>query len=207
MNDVIQADASDTTVLSQVIADAFFDLPPSRWLVPDPDARRAIFPGYFQIAIEHTLATGTVQTTPDRDAVALWLYVEDELPLPPPDYLLRLADATGASIGRFIAFDAAIEQHHPAGEPHFYLAMLAVRPDRQGQGIGTSLLTAYHQQIDQTTGVPCYLDAADERLHRFYRRHDYVPRPGGPFSLADGAPAMWPMLRPARARPGLLGRG
>lgn len=72
-------------MLGQVIAEAFFNLPQSRWLVPHPGARRAIFPFYFQIAVEHALANGLVQTTPDRDAAALWIYVEHELPLPPAD--------------------------------------------------------------------------------------------------------------------------
>ena len=51
----------------------FFDLPPSRWLVPDPAARRAIFPSYFRLYVEHALACGLVHTTPHHDAVALWL--------------------------------------------------------------------------------------------------------------------------------------
>ena len=41
---VLPADAADLDTLSQVIADAFHDLAPSRWLIADPDARRRIFP-------------------------------------------------------------------------------------------------------------------------------------------------------------------
>lgn len=198
MNEVIKADASDTKVLSQVITEAFFDLPPSRWLVSSQAARRVIFPGYFALAIENTLANGVVQTTPERDAVALWLYVDNAVPSPPANYLLRLAEVTGSWINRFVTFDAALEEHHPLDEPHYYLVMLAVRPGRQGRGIGSSLLRAFHGQADQTVGVPCYLEAATEQLGRFYRRHHYVPRPGGSFCLAEGAPAMWPMRRPPR---------
>ena len=47
----VPAEAADAEVLSQVIADAFHDLAPSRWLVPDPDARREIFPGYFRLSV------------------------------------------------------------------------------------------------------------------------------------------------------------
>lgn len=39
---------------------------------------------------------------------------------------------------QFVAFEAAFEQYHPVGASHHYLHILAVRPDRQGQGIGTS---------------------------------------------------------------------
>jgi hypothetical protein len=65
-----RADETDVDTLSQVIAEAFFDLPPSRWLVEDPAARRAIFPAYFRLYVEHAMAVGLVHTTPDRDAVA-----------------------------------------------------------------------------------------------------------------------------------------
>ena len=41
---VVPADPADTGRLSQVIADAFHDLPPSRWLIPDPAARRRDLP-------------------------------------------------------------------------------------------------------------------------------------------------------------------
>lgn len=129
------------------------------------------------------------------------------MPLPPADYLLRLAGATGSWIDRFIVFDAALEQHHPVGEPHHYLNILAVRPDRQGQGIGTALLSACHRQIDQTASMPCYLEAADQRTSRFYHRHDYTARAEGPFRPADGAPVMWPMTRPARSRSRSAGHG
>jgi GNAT superfamily N-acetyltransferase len=200
MSEIIRAGHSDVEVLGQVIADAFFDLPQSRWLVPDPGARRAIFPSYFQIAVEHALASGVVQTTPDRDAAALWIYVKHELPLPPADYLLRLADVTGTWVDRFVVFDAALAQHHPAGEPQHYLNILAVRPDRQGQGIGSSLLSAYHRQLDQAAALPAYLEAADERTRRLYRRHGYAARAEGPFRLPDQGPPMWPMTRPARSR-------
>ena len=60
---VVRAGEADLDVLSQVIADAFHDLAPSRWLIPDPGARREIFPGYFRLYLEHALASGTVHTT------------------------------------------------------------------------------------------------------------------------------------------------
>lgn len=207
MSEIIRASESDVEVLGQVIADAFFDLPQSRWLVPHPGARRAIFPAYFQLIIEHALANGFVQTTPGRDAAALWIYVEHELPLPSADYLLRLAEVTGTWINRFVVFDAALEEHHPLGEPHHYLAILAVRPDRQGQGIGSSLLIAHHQQVDQAAGLSAYLEAADERTSRLYRQHGYAARADGPFCLPDAGPPMWPMTRPARPRAGTARHG
>lgn len=198
MNDVIRADDADADRLSQVIADAFIDLPPSRWLIADPVARRDVFPGYFLMFVEHALGSGVVHTTADRSAVALWLFVGDEHDNGPADYEARLAALTGPWTDRFVAFDAALDRCHPAGIPHHYLAMIAVRPDRQGAGTGATLLRSYHQEIDETDGAPAYLEASSERVRALYLRQGYASRPDAPFYLPDGGPPMWPMMRRAR---------
>ena len=69
--EVVRADAGDLDTLSQVIADAFHELDPSRWLIPGPADRRAIFPGYFRLFAEHALAHGAIYTTTSRTAAAL----------------------------------------------------------------------------------------------------------------------------------------
>jgi GNAT superfamily N-acetyltransferase len=191
---VITADPADAEALSDLIAQAFLHLPPSRWLIGDPGARRAIFPSYFQIYVEHALATGIVHTTPDRTAAALWLPVTAAGPAPPAGYDTRLAAATGRWHSQFTAFDAELEAHHPAGAAHHHLALLAVRPDHQGQGTGSLLLAAHHAALDHD-GIPAYLEAATVRTRRLYTRHGYHLRPDAPIQLPSGGPAMWPMWR------------
>ncbi len=193
---VIQAPPADLDALSQLIADAFCDLAPSRWLVADRATRRKIFPGYFRIYVEHALETGVAYTTTDRAAAALWIPIGQDAPTPPAGYGRRLAAATGPWASRFQAFDVALEARHPAGLAHDYLALLAVRPGRQGQGIGTALLRWHHQILDRD-GVPAYLEASSLRTRNVYLRHGYSDH-GPPIYLPDG-PLMYPMLRPARA--------
>jgi GNAT superfamily N-acetyltransferase len=189
---VVTADPADTDILSQVIADAFHDLAPSRWLIADPDARREIFPGYFRIYVEDALACGVVHTTPDRDAVALWLPTGMNPPAPDPDYETRLTVATSPWTARFRAFDKVLERHHPAGTAHHHLAVLAVRPDQQGQGTGTGLLRAHHANLD-SAGMPAYLEASDLRTRRLYLTCGYKDH-GLPICLA-GSVFMYPMWR------------
>jgi GNAT superfamily N-acetyltransferase len=198
---VIPAGAADLDTLSQVIADAFHDLAPSRWLIADPAARREIFPGYFRLYAEHAMTSGVVHTTPDRATAALWIPVGEDSPGSPADYATRLAAATDPWTGQFLAFDAALDAHHPASIPHHHLAILAVRPDRQGRGTGTALLRAYHEILDRDAGVPAYLEAADLRTRRIYLRHGYADH-GPPIRLPDG-PLMYPMWRepPGKAAP------
>jgi GNAT superfamily N-acetyltransferase len=191
---VVPASPADLEVLGQVIADAFQDLPQSRWLIADPQARRQVLPGYFRLLAGHALACGVLHTTADRAAAALWLPAgRGGGPAQPAGFGTRLAAATGRWADRFAAFDAALDRHHPPGPAHHHLAILAVRPGRQGQGTGTALLRAYHDRLDRDQ-QPAYLEAAEWRSRQLYRRHGYLP--SGLFYLPEGGPAMWPMWRP-----------
>jgi GNAT superfamily N-acetyltransferase len=195
------AGEGDIDDLSQVIADAFYYLAVSQWLVPDPDARRGIFPPYFRIYVEHALADGLVLTTPARDAAALWLPVGPDGPGTPPDgYHERLAAITGPHLDRFTALDEGFDTHHPSGVPHHHLAILAVRPDRQRLGIGTAMLHAQQAILDRD-GIPAYLEASDIDKRDIYLKHGYADY-GDPIRLPDG-PAMFPMWREPR-RPGYV---
>lgn len=196
--DVVTASPADADTLSHLIADAFFNLPPSRWLIPDKPARRHIFPRYFRIIVEHALASGTIYTTPGRSAAALWLQISPGGPVPPDGYSNQLAAVTGEWIDRFAAFDAVLGHRHPVGIAHHHLAILAVRPSQQGQGAGSTLLRAFHQQLDDASGMPAYLEAASPRTRDLYLRHGYTDL-GSPIQL-PGGPAMYPMLREPGSR-------
>ena len=191
---VVLAGPADAGVLADVIAEAFYPLPPSRWLLPDAAVRRQIFPRYFRIFVHDALARGRVYTTPGRTAAALWLPVRADQASPPPAYDVALAAATGAWVTRFRTFDTALDQHHPAGTAHHHLALLAVRPGQQSQGTGSLLLAAHHAALDRDR-IPAYLEAASQRSRDLYRRHGYQPWPGAPFHLPGGGPPMWPMWR------------
>jgi GNAT superfamily N-acetyltransferase len=150
---VVRADEADLDVLSQVIADAFHDLAPSQWLITDPDTRRQLFPGYFRLHLEQALTSGTVHTTPGRTAVALWIPSGRNAL---DGYDTRRAAVTNPWTNRFVAFDAALNRHHPAGVPHHHLAILADHPDQQGRGIGTALLHVGHAALTTRACPPTW---------------------------------------------------
>jgi GNAT superfamily N-acetyltransferase len=193
---IVPADPSDIEVLSRLIAEAFLDLAPCQWLISDRAARREIFPRFFRMYVVHAMTDGLVCTTPDRTAAALWIPGTGPA-VPPGEYDEELAEVTRRWVERFVIFDAELDAHHLAGVAHQHLAILAVRPDWQGRGIGTALLDAHHAFLDKE-GTAAYLEASDDRNRRLYLRHGYADY-GSPIELPDG-PAMYPMTRQPNAR-------
>lgn len=205
-HDIMLASKTDSGAIATLIALAFHPLAPSIWLIADAEQRSRIFVDYFAILVDHALATGQLYTTADHTAAALWLPVGLTGLTPPYDYDARLKAATGVWAERFRTFDAALEQRHPTAVEHYYLAILAVHPELQGQGLGSRLLTAQHEALD-TLSAAAYLEASNLRTRQLYLRHGYhdiglpLPLPGEPETL------MYPMWRNRdnRNRTGLPG--
>lgn len=194
------ATAADLLVAASVVAGAFHPLAVARWLVPDEMQRLRMFPGYFAIFLEHAFEHGAVDLSPGREAVAAWLpHTGPSVPAP-ADYDRRLAEVAGGWLGRFTTFDALLEEHHPTWA-HHYLALLAVRPDRQGRGLGSALLEHHHAELDRA-GLPAYLEASSRSSRSLYLRHGYLPH-GHPLVLPNG-PLLWPLMRPPGNRTGPL---
>ena len=144
---------------------------------------------------------GVVHTTPGRTAAALWLPAGAGTAAPPGGHDERLAAATGPWTGRFAAFDAALDRHHPAGIPHHHLAILAVRPDRQGRGTGTALLRRLPRGPGPRPACPPTWRPPARAARDLYLAHGYALRPGAPIHLPGGGPPMWPMWREPAASP------
>lgn len=184
-----------TDPVASLIAEAFYDIAPARWIVPDDGVRRRLLAAQFEILVDHARKNGLVHLDDDADAVAVWVDNTAE-PAEIDDYDARLAAAVGDWLPRFQAFDAELMAHHPH-EPHYHLALLAVRPGKQSQGRGGRLMSRHHEWLDQR-GIPAYLEASSPRSRDLYRRHGYEPL-GDPYHLPDDGPPMFPMWRlPAR---------
>ena len=187
------ATARDIASLSGVLADAFFDDPVFGWLMPDANKRRARLRRYFGIDLSHlTLPRGRVWTTSNLSGAAL------SLPpgkwRVPPLTTLRHGTAFGSHLLRAARIGAAIEwrhSHEPRG-PHYYVRDVGVRPDMQGQGLGSALLAPTLERCDRE-GLPAYLEASSERNAALYERHGFrVIRE----LRVGGSPPLRLMLRP-----------
>lgn len=189
---ILRATEQHTTLVSRILTAAFLhgDLAP--WLVPDEDERRRVYLPYFRMLTEHAIEHGYVHVL-GEDACALW-YDLDEDPAPPiEDYDRRLAEITGAALPRFQQVDEAMHEHHPYGGPHAYLAFLAVVPTRQGQGLGSALLSHRHTAL-ASERRPAYLEATGLANSALYLRNGYQPL--GPYPIVEGGPLLYPMWWP-----------
>jgi ribosomal protein S18 acetylase RimI-like enzyme len=175
---ITRATAADVGRVADLITRAFHDLPPSRWLVPDPADRPERTRANFTMWVTHALDHGHVDVLGDRGA-AVWFDRTKPVPLP-RDY---------AATGRFRLMDDTFDAHHPDA-PHHHLAFLAVAPEHQGRGVGSELLKHHHVLLDELR-VAAFLEASSPGNVEFYERHGYHVL-GEPYRLPDG-PMMWPM--------------
>ncbi|WP_018680437.1 GNAT family N-acetyltransferase [Actinokineospora enzanensis] len=192
-----RAATADVPACALLVARAFAPLPQTVWLIDELADRVPVLAADFEILVEHALAHGRVDVigaAGEPHAVAVWFHRDREMP-EPADYDARVAAATGRYADRFRALDHAFESHHPA-EPHHHLALLAVDPDRQGQGLGAALLAEHHARLD-AAGVDAFLEASTVDSVRLYERHGYRAL-GEPYRLAADGPRMWPLWRTAR---------
>ncbi|MDG9674684.1 GNAT family N-acetyltransferase [Micromonospora sp. DH14] len=195
---VRQATRGDAEGLISVLAEAFFDGPVADWLVPDPNDRRTVYQRYFELALNHGLDNGHVDTTADLSAVAIWYPRTDPEPQNALEYSAAMEAATGVYAPKFTLLDTMFEAFHPS-EPHHYLAYVAVNPEQQNRGIGAALLSHHHRQLD-ALGMPAYLEASNLRNRELYVRLGY--RAGPPMILPTTGPTIWRMWRGQPNTPG-----
>jgi len=192
---VITPTREDDDELSAMIAEAFADLPPSRYLVPDESQRRDVLTRTFRLDLEDLREAGRIiRASAGHEAAALWTYHVTDLE-PEPELDARLKEAAGGFAPRFAAFYSALDVRRRellGGRAHWHLWVLAVRPDKQGQGFASLLVRDQFARVD-AIGEPTYLEAATEELCEVYR-HLGFQEAGDPIVLGDGHTRMFPMV-------------
>ncbi len=161
--------ADEVSVVETVVA-AFNVDPVARWFYPDAEQYLASFPGFVKAFAGAAFEHGSVDSVDDYAAAALWLPPEvhpDESALA---VLLEQTIDERRKPGVF-ALLAEMDNRHPA-EPHWYLPMIGVVPDKQGKGYGSVLLQRALERCD-TAGQLAYLEASSARSVPLYQRHGF----------------------------------
>jgi ribosomal protein S18 acetylase RimI-like enzyme len=95
---------------------------------------------------------------------------------------------------RLARLRAVMDRAHPMSRQHAYLWFLGVAPDAQGRGVGSRLIKAKLDKLDQAN-MPAFLETATERNVAFYRRHGFEVL--SEYRPEADAPRIWAMWREA----------
>ncbi|WP_332770684.1 GNAT family N-acetyltransferase [Phenylobacterium sp.] len=194
----VRAGVADLQGVAEDLSAAFATDPMFDWFMRDDAKREAARLRLFKRLVGMALADGEVLRPASGGAASIWLPSES---LGPSSLIEELRviptvlAATGfARLSRMSAMRAAMDKHHPT-EPHVYLWFVGVRPEAQGLGVGSRLLTAGLARVD-ALGLPAYLESSSPANVPLYRRHGFEvtreiqPRPD--------SPVMWAMWREPR---------
>ncbi|AZM55471.1 GNAT family N-acetyltransferase [Streptomyces sp. WAC 01529] len=197
-----RAGEGDRDAVVRLLDEAFMWDPVSSWVFPDEEHRRrrhaALMAAFFDLALDE----GYIDITEDGAAAALWWSVSASAPGSgdtgdvEADGPALLREAIDPENVRVELIGRLADEAHPTDRAHQYLHMIAVRPDRQGEGLGTALVTTVLERCDRE-GLHAYLEASNARSRDLYERLGFAFT-GTPLDLPDG-PRMWPMWREPRA--------
>jgi len=190
------AEARDVPKLVETLSQAFDGDPVLSWAVRDDERRPEALRRLFTYILRESIPHGEVTATAGLDACAVWM--PPGVWAEPPgllESLLMLPETlrwTGlVRLRRFMDMDAAEYAKRPR-EPHFYLAILGVRPGRQGAGLGSALLDNTLSRLDEA-GMPAYLENSNPANAPLYERHGF--RVFDEIRLRGGGPSEWCMWR------------
>ena len=190
--------ASELDRAVAVLEHAFFADPALVHLVPDPDRRRRVAPRIGRAFIRYGLRYGVVWCTDDVSGMALrrppgrerihlfGLLVSGMVWLP---FALGLR-----ATWRLLMAERETDARHRRlmRSRHWYLWMIGVHPDRQGEGLGARLMAHTFAQAD-ADGVPCYLETTHPRAHAIHTAHGFRDAVRG---VIPGTDLMvWSMVR------------
>lgn len=191
------ATSADLVNLCETLRRSFWDDPIMGFLLPDgvPNRERRL-EGLMRMEAKPTIGEGTVFTTEDGTAAAIWKAPE-RWKLGGAELVKQMPTAISvlrAGIFRGLSTLSAIEKKHPTA-PHWYLAVLGTAPEAQGKGRGSALLQPVLDRCD-TEGLPAYLESSKERNVPFYERHGF--KVTEVVTLPKGGPEAWLMWRDPR---------
>lgn len=186
---------------ARVYADAFVDDPGWRSVGPSSDRRRWHYARRIcggELSVAERIGGTVLVTHDDGHPSAAIVYYGPEAN--PTSLRVTVAEAPGAVLAgpatlvRSLIADSRLGAGHP-DEPHLYVSLLAVSPERQRGGRGRVLLNAALAEAD-ALGVPTYLDTANPDNLPYYGSFGFAIT--GEVKLPRGA-SLWYLLRPSRA--------
>jgi ribosomal protein S18 acetylase RimI-like enzyme len=144
---------------------------------------------------------GVAHVTEAAEAAAVWFPPERRKigPLEAArcgfySYPFKLGFKAFLRFGRYM--EASEKKHNMyMPEPHWYLLMIGVHPDHQGQGLGSVLIRHALATADRDRR-PAYLESSTPQSRALYQRHGFEVLEE--LVVEPGAPPLWLMRRGPR---------
>jgi GNAT superfamily N-acetyltransferase len=180
--------------VARMLARIFDQDPHFNWLVRQDELRQEALYKLFQLLVEEMPgAHGEVHISADGKAVAIWYPPgSSHLPLPRQLAFLRafLPISGWTGLPRRALGLQKMESKRPR-QPHYYLQVIGVDGDAQGQGRGRGLMEPVLRLCD-ARHLPAYLETGNPRNLAFYEKMGFART--GSYRL-PGGPELWQLLR------------
>ncbi len=197
--------SDQVTAATATLARAFADYPVFAYVFPNPAERSRLLPRCIEPMIRHEVRRGTLQaSSPGIEGVAMWLPPDDGFPT--MWGFLRsglLFDFLSLGVGccyrllRVACLAGRLRDRH-APQPHWYLQILGVAPEHQGQGHAARLLEPMLARFDAEQ-VACCLDTETAENVAYYERFGF--QTVGRAVLHGSDLTFWFMTRHPASRP------
>jgi GNAT superfamily N-acetyltransferase len=193
--DIRKLTAADVGVTARVLAQAFYDDPLMRWMVPSDAKRLRRLERIFALTLRRVWAPeDECYVTARPIGAAAWM--------PPGTWKLSAAAqvrmlpgsvrALRRDFPRMAKLDSFLEEAHPGVPEHWYLNAMGVIPAWQGRGYGTAMIKPGLDRCDRER-VPAYLKTSTPRGRALYERNGFEVVEECRF--ADDAPPVWRIWR------------
>jgi GNAT superfamily N-acetyltransferase len=172
---------------------AFSGDPFMRWMYPEADAFLAHFPKFVEAFAGAAFRQKTAFVDESFGGACMWLPPGTEVDIEAlgQHVVQTILPERLAEIGETFK---QMEEHH-VDEEAWYLPMIGVDANFQGQGIGARLMDSLLTKTD-AMGIPTYLESSNPANIPFYKRLGYEAV--GKIQFSSDSPIITPMHRANR---------
>ncbi len=193
VTDEMAADVAGT------LTSAFAGDPVMNYFLREDGAREQVRAAMIGAQVTSYRKNGWAIAAPDASCAMLWskpghkatsMGLWQQLKMIP-----RLIQMCGgiSRVPRVIEVMNGLEANHPKEPDHYYLFMIGVHQDHQGQGLGSTILAKALETVD-AEGMPAYLENTNPRNMPLYERHGFKIMKEVTLGKGRG-PSFWPMWR------------
>jgi len=196
---VRRANAADRNIVVDIAVAAFVTEPAFDYFFRSGYQTHS--PSFLGYLFDYRLATGRVwvaEYSGDVASVAMWNTTEDVVSDEPnayPEWATIAAAYPEETRERLSAYSQLLDEHKPL-DAHFYLGVVATRPELQGNGLASAVLEPALREADLGSQAS-FLETGTESNVGFYRRLGFEV--DAEIDLPDG-PRIWWMRRPAKSK-------